>query len=161
MITVKTYDPAMQTALEACFKACMEALGWDYQPNGRHSDINNIVNTYMCHVCFWCLFDGDELIGMVATRWLDSVNKIAELKRLYVLPEYQGKGYGGLLFKLALEYTKEQGYKIILADTRHDRAASRYLIDKYRFRQIERYNNNEFAELYFELDLTKYETEGS
>ena len=72
---------------------------------------------------------------------------------LYVLPEHQGKGYGELLFKFALDYAKEQRYKTVRADTRHDRAASLHLIDKYRFRRVERYNDNEFAELYFELKL--------
>ena len=155
MISTKIYDPAMQPELEACFKACVEALGWAYQPDGRHSDIVNIENTYMRHGCFWCLFDDEELVGMIAVRCIDNINEIAELKRLYVLPEHQGKSYGGLLFRLAMDYTKEQGYKIIRADTRHDRAASLHLIENYRFRRVERYNDNEFAELYFELDLTK------
>ena len=155
MITYKIYSPSMQPALETCFKACIEALGWAYQPDGRHSDIVNIENTYIRHGCFWCLFEDDELIGTVAARCLDSDNGIAELKRLYILPEYQGKGYGELLFGLAIAYTKDQGYKIIRADTRYDRAASLHLIDKHRFRRIEQYNDNEFAELYFELDLTK------
>jgi putative acetyltransferase len=155
MTTIKTYDPSMQSAIEACFKACVEALGWAYQPDGRHSDIVNIETAYMRHGRFWCLFVGDELIGVVAIHCLDNDNRIAELKRLYVLPERQGKGYGGLLFGLAMDYTKEQGYRIIRADTRHDRAASLHLIDKYRLRRIERYNENAFAELYFELDLTK------
>ena len=101
----------------------------------------------------WCLFEGDELIGMVAVRYLDNDKGIAELKRLYILPEYQGKCYGGLLFGLTIDYTKEQGYRIIRADTRHDRAASLHLIEKYRFRRIEQYNDNAFAELYFELEL--------
>ena len=82
MITYKTYSPSMQPALEVCFKACVEALGWAYQPDGRHSDIINIETTYMRHGCFWCLFEGDELIGMVAARCLDIDNGIAELKRL-------------------------------------------------------------------------------
>jgi GNAT superfamily N-acetyltransferase len=162
MPQIKTYDPAMQPALESCFKACVESLGWEYQPDGRHSDIVNIEEAYMRHgECFWCLFQGDALVGMAAVRCIDSDNRIAELKRLYVLPEYQGNGYGGMFFKYALDYVKEQGYRIVRADTRHDRTASLRLIEKHRFRQIEQYNDNEFAELYFELDLTKNESEES
>ncbi|MCL2159935.1 MAG: GNAT family N-acetyltransferase, partial [Oscillospiraceae bacterium] len=86
MITLKKYDPPMQPALEACFKVCVKALGWAYQPTDRHSDMVNIEKTYMDNGCFWCLFDGDCLIGMVAARCIDGENKIAELKRLYVLP---------------------------------------------------------------------------
>ena len=85
MLTIKIYDPSMQQALEICFKTCLKTLRWEYQPNGRHSDMVSIEDTYMRYGCFWCLFESDELIGMVAARCIDSENKIAELKRLYVL----------------------------------------------------------------------------
>ena len=153
MLTIKTYAPSMQPALEACFRACVETLGWEYQPHGRHSDIVNIEEEYMRRGRFWCLFQDEGFIGMAAVRCIDGDNGIAELKRLYVLPEHQGKGYGGMLFKHALDYVKEQCYRIARVDTRHDRAASLHLIKKYRFRRAERYNENEFAELYFELAL--------
>ena len=159
MITLKKYSPPMQPALEACFKVCVKALGWAYQPTDRHSDMVNIEKTYMDNGCFWCLFDGDCLIGMVAARCIDGENKIAELKRLYVLPEYQGKGYGDMLFAHALDYVRQQKYRIVRVDTRNDRAASLHLIDKHQFRRVEKYNDNEFAELYFELDLSKNESE--
>jgi putative acetyltransferase len=161
MATIKTYKPSMQTEIEACFNGCVLALGWEYQPDGRHSDIVSIEDTYMRHGCFWCLFDDKALIGMAAVRCIDYDNKIAELKRLYILPEYQGRGYGCLLFKHALDYTKEQRYKTARVDTRHDRTASLHLIDKYRFRRTEQYNDNQFAELFFELNLNKYESEES
>ena len=64
-----------------------------------------------------------------------------------------------MLFKNALDYVKEQGYRSVRVDTRYDQAASLHLIKKYQFRRIERYNNNEFAELYFELDIINNETE--
>ena len=160
MITIQIYNPAMQPALESCFKSCVEALGWEYQPFGRHSDIAAIEETYMRNGRFWCIFDDDELIGTAAARCIDNKNRIAELKRLYVLPEQQGKGYGGLLFKIALGYVKEQGYRTVRVDTRHDREASLHIIDKYRFRRVEKYNDNSFAGLYFELDLTKNDSEG-
>jgi len=95
MVTIKTYEPVMQTAVESSFSDCMKALGWDYQPHGRHSVILAIEETYM-------------------------------------------------------------GYSALRADTQRGRAASRHLMEKYRFRQIERYNKNEFAELYYELDLSQY-----
>ena len=155
MTTIKIYEPSMQSALESCFKACIEALGWEYQPSGRHSDMVDIENTYMRHGCFWCMYEKSDLIGMAAARCIDSENNVAELKRLYVLPKHQGNGYGGMLFKYALDFVKEQGYQTVRVDTRHDRAASLHLIDKHRFRRVKRYNDNEFAELYFELDLTK------
>jgi len=147
---LKVYDQTMQTAVEKCFTTCVETLGWEYEPNGRHSDILNIENAYEC---FWCLFEDGELIGMIAVRCIDKENNVAEMKRLYILPQHQGKGYGDLLFKHALDYTRMQGYSIVRADTRYDRHSSRHLMEKHGFKPIESYNENEFAELYFELKL--------
>ena len=101
--------------------------------------------------CFWCLYDNERLIGTVALRTINSINKTAELKRLYVIKEEQGKGYGSLLFNTAVEYAKDNGYCKICADTRNDRKASQHLMRKYGFQKIPKYNDNKFAELFFEL----------
>ena len=157
MVEIKTFRREMQPEIEACFKACAEAIGWTYQPEDRHADMVHIEDAYMPRGCFWCLFAEGKLAGMVAVRNIDEGKTAAEMKRLYVLPEFQGKGYGGMLFRHALDYAKEQGYRYMRADTRRDRAASRHLMETCRFREIQRYNNNEFAELYFELNLATYE----
>ena len=153
MVTIKTYESTMQEAIESCFTACAEALGWEYRPDDRHSDMVSIKESYMRCGCFWCLYDDNILIGMVAAHCIDRDNKVAELKRLYVLPKYHGQGYGDMLFKHALNYVKGQDYRMVRVDTRYDQTASLHLIEKYKFRRIERYNNNEFAELYYELEL--------
>jgi GNAT superfamily N-acetyltransferase len=108
---------------------------------------------------FWCLFDGDVLIGTVAIRRIGDNDSVCEMKRLYVLPEYQGNGYGELLFRTALKFAKASGVKIVRLDTRHDRSASRHIIEKHRFRQIEQYNQNAFAELFYELNLSECDLE--
>jgi len=153
MVTIKTYDPSMQEAIEKCYKTCLDALGWEYHPEDRHNDMVNIEEVYMRRGCFWCLFHGDEIIGMAAARCIDEKNNIVELKRLYVLPQYHGNGYGDYLFTNALDYVRAQGYKAVRLDTQLDRAASLHLIEKHQFRRIEQYNDNEFAELFFELKL--------
>lgn len=48
------------------------------------------------------------LIGTVAVRIIDIDDKVAELKRMFILPEYQGKGYGRLLLEYAIDYAREQ-----------------------------------------------------
>ena len=145
----------MQGEIEGFFAECFPALGWSYEPAGRHSDIAGIREAYMRGGMFWCLFDEKKIIGTVAVRQIDETNKAAEMKRLYVLPEYQGRGYGDLLFKTAIGFAKEAGFQVIRLDTRQDRRASRHLIEKYRFRQIDQYNQNDFAELFYELVLSE------
>ena len=159
MLELKQYDPSVQKSIEAFFVVCFPALGWDYEPEGRHSDIVHINDVYMRYGMFWCLFDKSDLIGTVAIRSLNEANKVAEMKRLYLLPEYQGNGYGALLFKTALSWAKASGFQVLRLDTRLDRSASRHLIEKHRFRRIEQYNENELAELFYELNLDEYNFE--
>lgn len=153
MVELKIYSNEMQQDIEHFYYKCFTDLGWDYEPNGRHSDTVNIKRDYMENGCMWCLYINSKLVGTVAIRTIDNKNKIAELKRLYVLEEYQGQGYGDMLFQTALTYVKENNYKKICADTRNDRSASQHLMRKYGFYEIQKYNENQFAELYFELGL--------
>ena len=151
MICLKIYAPSMQPEIEGFYEACFNALGWGFHPGGRHADITGIPEAYMATGCFWCLFDGDRLIGTAAVRTISP--GVAEMKRLYVLPEYQGKGHGRLLFETALKYAGDNGFYKIRLDTQRDRSASRHLIESHEFKEIPQYNENSFAELYYELDL--------
>ena len=103
--------------------------------------------------CFWCLFDNSVLIGTVAIREITADNRTVELKRMFVLPEYQGKGYGRLLLKHAIDYAKKQQYSKMCLDTRRQFSAAQHLYRSSGFQETEKYNDNEHAELYFELNL--------
>ena len=153
MCEIKEYNFNMQNDVEVFYEKCFIYLGWGYEPYGRHSDILDIQKEYMQNGCFWCLYDGRRLIGTVAIRTIDLPNKVAELKRLYVINEEQGKGYSDLLFSTALEYAKNNDYYKICADTQNDRAVSKYLMRKYGFRETARHNADKFADVFFELVL--------
>lgn len=153
MIELKVYNPTMQHDIECFYNRCFTDLGWGYEPYGRHSDTVNIENSYMQNGCMWCLYDDKQLIGTIAIRTIDEINKVAEIKRLYVLKEYQGKGYGNMLFETALNYAIKNNYNKVCGDTRNDRNASQHLFRKHGFRETEKYNENPYAELYFELEI--------
>ena len=119
----------------------------------RHADIVNVEQYYMQDGCFWCLFDNQTLVGTVALRTIDLDNKVVELKRMFVLPEYQGKGYGRLLLNYAIAYAREQQYNKICLDTRKQFSAAQHLYRSSGFQETEKYNDNDRAELYFELVL--------
>jgi ribosomal protein S18 acetylase RimI-like enzyme len=79
--------------------------------------------------------------------------KICELKRFYVKKGYQGKGLGRFLMKTALSYAKDAGYDVIRADTESVCKSSIHLMEASGFYQIPSYNENIFAELFYELSL--------
>ena len=146
-----TFKLSMQQSIDDFFKKCFSAVGIPYSPNDRHADIADVQRHYMKNGCFWCLFDNETLIGTVALRTID--NNTAELKRMFVLPEYQGKGYGRLLLNYAIDYAKKQKYNKICLDTRKQFSVAQHLYRSSGFKETEKYNDNERAELYFELLL--------
>jgi len=103
--------------------------------------------------CFWCLIDNGNIIGTVAIRIIDDDNRIVELKRMFVLPEYQGRGYGRLLLEHAITYSQKQKYQKMCLDTRKQFSAAQHLYRSVGFQETDKYNDNEHAELYFELTL--------
>lgn len=143
----------MQQSVGDFFEKCFSAVGIPYSPTDRHADIANIKQYYMQNGCFWCLFDNEVLIGTVAIRVIDIENKVIELKRMFVLPEYQGKGCGRMLLEYAIDYAREKRYNKICLDTRKQFSAAQHLYRSSGFRETEKYNDNERAELYFELVL--------
>ncbi len=152
---IVVFKPDMQKLVGAFFEKCFSDVGIPYSPLDRHADIADVEHHYMQSGIFWCLFDEQALIGTVALRKIDDENKVVELKRMFVLPEYQGNGYGRLLLDYAIEYAKKQEYNKICLDTRKQFSAAQHLYRSSGFKETEKYNDNDKAELYFELDLKK------
>ena len=150
---IKSFKTDMQQSVDAFFEKCFSAIGIPYSPLDRHADIADVERYYMQNGCFWCLFENDVLIGTVALRLIDIENKVVELKRMFVLPKYQGKGYGRLLLEYAIAYAKEQQYNKICLDTRKQFSAAQHLYRSSGFQETQKYNDNEKAELYFEMNL--------
>lgn len=150
---IRTFKSDMQQCVSDFFEKCFSAVGIPYSPKDRHADIADVERYYMRNGCFWGLFDNEVLVGTVAVRIIDIENKVVELKRMFVLPEYQGKGYGKLLLNHAIDYVKEQQYKKICLDTRKQFSVAQHLYRSSGFRETDKYNDNERAELYFELGL--------
>jgi GNAT superfamily N-acetyltransferase len=61
------------------------------------------------------LYEGEEAAGCGAFRPIDE--KVCELKRMYVKPEFRGKGLGRAIAVRLLEEARKSGYKIARLDT--------------------------------------------
>ncbi len=143
----------MQQQVDCFFRKCFTAVGIPYSPKDRHIDIADVDSHYMKNGCFWCLQDNDDVIGTIAIRMLDNVNGVVELKRMFVLPEYQGNGYGRMLLEYAVSYAQEKNYRKMCLDTRKQFSAAQHLYRSVGFKETDKYNDNQHAELYFELNL--------
>ena len=75
-----------------------------------------------------------EIIGFATLYFTFSTTKvkaISILNDLFISSEYRGKGLGEMLFKYALEFSKENGYAVMNWKTSHDNLKAQTLYEKW------------------------------
>jgi len=95
----------------------------------------------------------DQIAGCVALRKFG--NSTCEMKRLYLRPDFRGKGLGEQIVDTIIQEAKQIGYSKMRLDTipgRMDQAIKLYRA--IGFKDIPAYYNSPFTDtLYMELDL--------
>lgn len=98
--------------------------------------------------------EGERVMGCIALRPLDE--DVCEMKRLFVRPEFQGRGLGRILTEKIIEDARSIGYRRMRLDTipsRMGRAVSLYR--SFGFQEIAPYYQNPTeGTLYMELKLS-------
>ncbi len=130
----------------------MADMGYDFLPDEKDSDIRDLATVYLLNRGTFHVIDIEGRIrGSIGVRrWSDD---IAELKRLYVDRTCRSKGFGGALCLAALQDATELGYHALRLDTTRKSVAAIGLFQKLGFREIDRYNNDPFAEIFMEKSL--------
>lgn len=91
-------------------------------------------------------------VGCVALRPLDK--GIGEIKRLYVKPQYRGRGVARELAEEVLRRAFQIGYRKVRLDTLASMKAARALYESLGFKEIPAYYDNPLPDVvYFERDF--------
>lgn len=64
------------------------------------------------------------------------IYETAELIRIAILPEYQGKGIGSKLMTEVIECAKSYGCERMMLEVRHSNIEAKHLYEKYGFTEI-------------------------
>jgi GNAT superfamily N-acetyltransferase len=100
----------------------------------------------------WIEWHEDKAVGCVAIRLLEGV--IAEVKRLYVLPEMAGQGIGRKLMQRAISEARIRNYHTLYLDTLTRLQPALQLYQSLGFKPIAPYNEAELEDLcYLKLAL--------
>ncbi len=140
----KTFDPFLIEFLEKCLPESQRVL----DINGRHSYYLDIQNHFKK---FWCIFDSENIIGVVAVSELNTMD--CELKSLYLLERYHGMGYGKCLLNKAIDYAKDFGYRKMYLDSLSTSKKAIALYRKTGFVDTEKYNSSVRSDVFMVLDL--------
>jgi putative acetyltransferase len=98
------------------------------------------------------LMSEGKAAGCVALRKIDG--NVCEMKRLYVRPEFRGKGLGKKLTLAVIDEAKKIGYRFMRLDTVSSMREAIKLYQLLGFRKIEPYRQNPIeGAIFMELDL--------
>jgi putative acetyltransferase len=123
-------------------RALEESIAF-YESRNQLYDMDTIQQTYFENDgIFLVMTNQDQIIGTGAIRKLDE--EICELKRVWLMFEYHGKGLGYRILQELLAFARAKGYQRIRLET--DRDDQRRAYDLYKrlgFYEIPRYSDNE------------------
>ena len=97
-----------------------------------------------------------HVAGCCALRPLDTADypNAAEMKRLYVRPQFRGVGLGRQLVEAILDAARGAGYACVLLDTLDDMESARALYEDLGFSEVPPYYHNPIAgSHYLKVDL--------
>ncbi|MEK7953358.1 GNAT family N-acetyltransferase [Luteolibacter soli] len=159
---LRPYQPPASDEVVAFFTKVFGELDRDFDLISKERDLADIPAAYQHSGGeFWMLRDGEDglVTGTIALRRLDE--ECAELKRFYLLAAWHGRGLGRRLLETAIGHAREQGFARIRLDTTTKSTAAIRLFEANGFIPIERYNDDSFAERFYELDLGHRQASGS
>ena len=129
-----------------------ESIGY-YESRNELKDMDDIQKNYFENGgIFLVMSENDQIICTGAIRKLE--DGICELKRLWLLTEYHGKGLGYRMLQELLSFAREMGYKKIRLETApvHQKRALE-LYKREGFYEIPRYDTTHEDDIAMEMIL--------
>lgn len=150
MIQIEPYTNVLRKGVFDFTERCFSELGKRFEPEGRHGFYNDIENEF---IVFYCLISDGTVVGTVGLKKID--DKTAELKSLYLDKDLRGQGWGSKLMQYAINFANDSGYKTIVLDSMSQYKEALKLYERFGFKSYERYNDNQYADVFMRLDLKK------
>jgi len=129
----------------------LEEIIEQFDANGELSDIDNFQSYYFEQGgLFLVVTDGNHLIGTGAVRRIDDT--VCELKRLWLLEAYQGKGIGYQVLQELVKFARASGYKRMWLETDKEQERAIHFYDRIGFERREKYNQRN-SDIYMEMEI--------
>ena len=98
--------------------------------------------------------DGTKIIGTVALMKME--DRVFELTKMAVTPQYQGQQLGQKLMEHTIQYARDQGWKKLIIYSNRKLENAIYIYKKYGFEEIPIEKNNPYTrgDIKMKLDLS-------
>lgn len=127
-------NPAFRTLVELLDKDLSIRDGDEHSFYAQFNKIDMIRNAVV-------LYDNDKAIGCGAFKPYDDIT--VEVKRMFVLPEYRGKGIGLAILTALEQWAAELGYKACILETGKKQPEAIQLYRKAGYATIPNYGQYE------------------
>jgi GNAT superfamily N-acetyltransferase len=101
----------------------------------------------------WLAWLKERLIGCIALRAMPQFTDSAEVKRMYVKPEYRGRGIAAALHDALQSYATNSGCRWLYLDTSDNMASAIRFYEQQGYERCARYNQNPQATIFMRKEL--------
>lgn len=151
---LQAYTNAQMAQVRSLMRAYVETGLVDLSSQNIDAEIAGIPGDY--HPPTGALFLATDLdgnaVGCVAVHRLGETDD-AEMKRLFVKPDYRGLGIGKSLIEAVLDMAREMGCKRLLLDTMPNMTSAIAAYEAFGFQKIDPYWNNVLPVIYYAKTL--------
>ena len=149
MYHIKKFQKEMQSQVIDFYEKCLPESGRIFEPKGVHKCLTEIEKNYDY---FLCLFDESEVIGTIAINRMDEGK--CELRSVYLLEAYHGKGLGTKMMKEAICYAKNSNFHEMYLDTISSTSQKAIRMNRRcGFIDIKRYKSTIRSDVFMKLTL--------
>lgn len=112
----RTATVADTAAIKHVVFSCLTEYGLPIDENGPDADLNNVEQSYLNNQGYFAVIEYDEQI--IATVGLHKEDAdTCELRKMYMLKEYRGRGFGRKILDFALAKARAMGFSYVSLET--------------------------------------------
>jgi len=135
-ITLRDIRDGEQDDVFSIVKSVLQQFGLQVNPDATDKDLSDIRGTYIDKGgCFKVVEDDGVIVGSYGLFPLSTTT--CELRKMYLLPTYQGKGLGRLMMDDALAVARQRQFKELVLETNSVLARASRLYRQYGFEKYQ------------------------
>ncbi len=156
MFTLRRYQPSDMEAVEYLHVYAIQQTGAYLGRGPWDDDVYNIAAAYLNNKGEFLIGEWNgSIVAMGALRHTSSER--AEIKRMRIHPDYQGRGFGQLILTELIVRARVLGYKTLHLDTSILQVPAQRLYEKNGFHEVGRASYQNLEVILYEKQLdTKY-----